>query len=432
MVNLLKKIYHKLSRFTVIKNIGTLYLNGLPLGNYLAYRRLKKNKFSESYNNNNKIKVAFIGQNIQVWEKISSVFDAMRQSGQFDVVLYALSDITDKERNTAYEYFRGIYNNVIAVNSEGKEYDSTDKSILKDIKSFSPDYVFYTRPYDQYLPKAYRSNVVSKYSKVCYCTYTFILTYNILHDCYSKVFARNVYIYFAENKFMRNHNRKRFDKAHKTGVMKSVFLGYPIMNKIALYKKISNDNRFSIMWTPRWSTSLEVGGSSFFDYKDKIVDYTKDNPGVRLLFRPHPLAFHHFIQTGEMSQSEVDEYVGIYDGDKFIYDKSAEYGQTFADADVLVSDISSMIPEYYITKKPIIYCNTGADLLPVMEKMLCGCYISNSWKETEKYIEMLKNGEDPLKDKRSEICDKIYGSDLSNIADRFINYIIKDYRGDKI
>lgn len=415
MVSLLKKIYHKLSCFKFIKKMGQIYLNGFPWDNYLAYKRLKKIQSNSKSDIDRKIRVAFIGQNVQIWGKIDPVFIRMSSDDRFDVKLFSIKDIND-ETNKSYEYFNKLYNNVIEVTPEGDD----------KLRAFKPDYVFYTRPYDQYLPKQYRSGVVSRYSKVCYCTYTFILTTNNIEDCYSKLFARNVYIYFAENKYMRNRNKKRFKQAHKNGFMKSLFMGYPILGEILKFEKNDADD-FSIMWTPRWSTSQETGGSSFFEYKDKIIDYIKSSDDARLIFRPHPLAFPHFIKTGEMSETEVKNYKDYFLLKRFKYDDSAEYGQTFANADVLVSDISSMIPEFYVTKKPIIFCETGAELLPVMRKMLEGCYVSKNWDETEKILDMLKSGEDPLKEKRSAICDEVFGNNLKDIPSRFVNTIVEDY-----
>ncbi len=433
MVELLKKIYHKFAHFTIVKKMGELYLLGTPIGNIRAYNELKKiNKNRKTLTRcqtvsgegvtDRKIRVAFIGQNIQVWGKIAPVYEKLIHDPRFVVRLYAVKDIVDGNSNKTYEYFAGQYNNVIAVDETGSCAQD------KDLKDFKPDYVFLTRPYDQYLPKNYRSDVIAKYSKVCYCSYTFILTYTNLNDCYSKIFARNVSIFFADNKFMRNRNIRRFSKAHSEGIMKSVFLGYPIMSNLSKKIEKEENSKLSILWTPRWSQSAETGGGNMLKYKDAIVEYARKRDDIRLIYRPHPLAFHHFVETGEMTQQEVDEYLSIYTGDKFVYDNEAEYIISFANADILLSDISSMICEFYITGKPIVYCDTGAKTLPVMDRLLEGCYITKTWKEVEDTIEKLRTGEDPLRSTRAEIAKEVFGDNLSRIPDRFVEYIVKDFR----
>lgn len=422
MVNLLKAIYHKLSRFTIVKKMGELYLMGTPIGNYKAYKKLAC--VSEKYkkqDKSRKVRVAFVGQNVQVWGKIAPVYEKMIDDDRFKVKLYAVKDITNKDENETFLYFSGIYNGVIAVDSDGSCEGG------KGIKDFKPDYVFLTRPYDQYLPKEFRSDTLSVYSKVCYCCYSFLLALTNIADCFSGIFARNVSIFFADNKFTRNRNIRRFRRAHNDGVMKSVFLGYPIMSKLS--KNIESDNSlyFSVLWNPRWSQSAEAGGGNMLRYKDAIVDYTQRTNDIRLIFRPHPLAFHHFIETGEMTQEEVDNYLSLFDNDRFVYDNEVEYLNSFANSNVLVSDISSMISEYYISGKPIIYCDTGAEVVPVMKRMLEGCYVTKNWKEVEKVIEHLKAGDDPLLGIRKEIIKEVFGEDLSRIPNRFVEYIYKDF-----
>lgn len=420
MVKMLKKIYHRFSKYSFVKWLGKVYLNGSPWGNYIAYRKVKKRAIHERKikNSKRKIKVAFIEQNISVWGKTEAIFERLSHDNQFDVRIYAVSDISDKDKDKSYEYWRSRYDNVITVEQNGEEEGES-------ISAFAPDYTFFTRPYDQYLPKKYRSTEVAKYSKVCYCSYSFMLTWNSLSFSFGKNFARNVSIFFAENEFIRQFNENRFRYSHKKGIRKSLFLGYPIMGKMSTESK--GGQYFSIMWAPRWSTSNEIGGSSFFDYKDSIVKFVTKEEDIRLLFRPHPLAFYHFIQTGEMKEDEVEKYLSVFDGERMVYDKRADYENTFSEADVLISDISSMIPEFYVSKKPIVYCDKGADVLPIVAHLLEGCYISHNWKETEQFISQLRKGIDPLSETRSQISDEVFGKTFKDIPDRFADYLYQDF-----
>lgn len=418
MIALLKRIYHKLSRFAIVRWMGKIYLNGSPLSNYMAYRRVRR-LAKKTHNHDGRIKVAFIGQCVAVWGKTAPIYEAMSQDDRFTTVIFAVKDITDTEHNDTAAYFRGKYDNVIAVGSDGKE-DGVS------IKEWGPDYVFFTRPYDQYLPKEYRSHKIAEFAKACYFSYSFMLTYNSLSFSFPKCFARNLSVFFAENEYLRKYNEERFKVSHRKGIRKSVFLGYPIMERFQPRKREEKIPWFSILWTPRWQTSDEIGGSSFFDYKDSIVKMCEEGNSIRLIFRPHPLTFSNFIKTGEMTENEVGEYLSQFTGERKLYDRSGDYAQTFENADVMLSDISSMIPEFYISQKPIIYCERGAQVLPVISRLLEGCYVSHSWEETEEYIRQLSNGKDPLKEKRSRICDEVFGKDLNSITVNVMELIVKD------
>ena len=80
-----------------------------------------------------------------------------------------------------------------------------------------------------------------------------------------------------------------------------------------------------------------------------------------LVFRPHPLTFKNFISLGLITSDEVDEYLRKFqNNEQLYYDQTSEYFTTFWHSDVFVGDISSIIPCYFLTGKPIIYCHTDA------------------------------------------------------------------------
>ena len=87
--------------------------------------------------------------------------------------------------------------------------------------------------------------------------------------------------------------------------------------------------------------------STFFEYKDKIIDYVNRNDKLKFVFRPHPLMFNNFINEGLMSKKEVKEYLDNFKENK-VYDDQGDYFDTFRESDVLVTDFSSIIIDYFI------------------------------------------------------------------------------------
>ena len=92
-------------------------------------------------------------------------------------------------------------------------------------------YVFYQRPYDTYLPVLYRSGSVSKFAKVCYVSYAYQIDKATEGSCLNKLFYRNVYMYFAENRVYYDYNVKRFKYSHKKGYRKTLDIGYPSLEE---------------------------------------------------------------------------------------------------------------------------------------------------------------------------------------------------------
>ena len=111
-------------------------------------------------------------------------------------------------------------------------------------------------------------------------------------------------------------------------------------------------------------------------------------------------------------KSEIKKYKNIS------FDKNIETSKIFMNTDIMISDISGMIPEFYIFNKPIIYT-----------KVLDNYYLSNHLKtfstgfytvENEKeLIEQLNNLNTP---------DKINNDKLKKNREYNINTYYKKYK----
>ena len=79
---------------------------------------------------------------------------------------------------------------------------------------------------------------------------------------------------------------------------------------------------------------------------------------------------------------------------------------TYEDTDVLISDRSSVIPLFFLTGKPIIYCHKKDCYNDLSRRIAQGFYWVKNWDELRQTLEMLKQGQDPMKEKRQEIIKK--------------------------
>ena len=422
-MELLKKLYHKYSDTKPVQIAGKIYRNGFFASNYLAYRRLKK--LAERKNDLSRpVRVVYLCQYTQAWNKMKSIFEMMLSDDRFNASILAVPDDIRNTNDKIYMYFKELYgeNNVI------NGYENSSWYKLEDIK---PDYVFYQRPYDQYLPKEYQSRAVSEYAKICHLVYGYLLTETTKDICTNKRFFRNVYMYFAENTICRDFNINRFKLSHKKGYRKTPAIGYPVleyfMKQKEKYNKKDNDS-YKVLWTPRWSEDKEAGGSNFINFKDKIVEFANKNPEFYMVFRPHPMTFNHFISVGRITEEEVKDYLRRYNtNDRLEYNNTAEYVDVFWNTDALLTDVSSIIVEYFITGKPMIYCDTGAVPDTFFKEILKVMYVVDTWEQAEGKLLELKSGKDPLKEARHKKIAELMGQDFEHISERFLDEIYKDY-----
>ena len=286
------------------------------------------------------------------------------------------------------------------------------------------DYLFYTRPYDHYLPEIYRTGNMIKFTRCCYISYGYELS-NIFFDVeYAKQFIRNLFFVFPCN----NDVSKKLNTVYNDTLHHVDFLGYPAF-ECYFNRNVQNNDSGSIriLWTPRWSYDEKIGGSRFFEYKDTILSLA-DQLNISVTFRPHPLLFNELVIKGMMTEDEIDSYLQNLDKHGIKYDHGTDLAEALINTDVLISDFSSIVIEFLLTGKPVIYCEAGMLLNDHAQIISEGFYKAYNEEDVIRYVKMLVSGDDPLKDKREKIISEhlsIHNGSSKRIAER----IAEDWYG---
>ena len=89
-------------------------------------------------------------------------------------------------------------------------------------------------------------------------------------------------------------------------------------------------------------------------------------------------------------------------------DLNASYIDSFRKATVLVSDMSSLLPEFLLTKKPVIYYHKINQFNIFGQHLLDAYYICQSWNEVNNVLLELRQGNDPRASKREQIINKYF------------------------
>lgn len=382
---------------------------------------------------NNKIKVAFIILEPALWNKAKSLFDRMRQDDRFDPIIIALpfsflNGSLNHEKNETYQYLieHGYLEAINAL---------TDADTWVKIDLLNLDYVFYLQPYNGYMPKEYQSQTVARFAKICFINYGVNLTSSFPKHCWNQSFCGLVSIFFGENEDAVNLWKKIYWLPQLFHVQKIVCAGATSMATMLNKKdeKSKNwkgvDNKYRIIWTPRWSTDPTIGGSNFFKYKDFLLKFAEEHSEIFLLIRPHPMMFQNFLNTGELSKNDYDLFINrVNDCQNAAFDTEKEYEATFWGTDLLITDFSSIIAEYAVTGKPFIYC------VPTIEfeyfnwtKRILECsYSVEIEHELEKVLLKLMRGNDEKKTARARETEELVKK-LGKPVDKIVDAIVDDY-----
>ena len=349
------------------------------------------------------IRVVFLVQYLPAWNKIEPVHRAMLASEEFEPVIVCVpNDVRSRRGKHLDPRANETYAHLV---SEGYEVINavTEEGEWADLRVFNPDFVFHGRPYNNFMPACYRSGHVASYAQIGSMMYGASWTDNYVDVAFNGDYFKDVSIYFAEDGWNAQVFEDKFDKGVAQGLQEAVFAGSPVLEGLYARKAASDGawEHFSaggqrVLWTPRWSTDKRIGGSHFLEYRKWFRNYAERHPERSFIVRPHPLMFGNFVQTGEMSQVEVDDFRAWCAKTANVHlDESPEYLDTLAAADVLVMDTSSIVLEAFFTGNPIVYCvPDGIGVVPDYQPMADTFYEARSAEEVESALERLVQ-EDP-------------------------------------
>ena len=145
-----------------------------------------------------------------------------------------------------------------------------------------------------------------------------------------------------------------------------------------------------------------------------------------MLLRPHPFTFKYMVEEGYMTEEQVEAYKAEADRLGCTFDKNKMINDSFVGADILISDFSSIVWQFFYQGKPIIYCMGDNDLSSDLQELVDVMYVAESYDDVKHYIAELSKGNDYLKADRQKVIDK-YLKKYDNSADDIVEYIVKDF-----
>ena len=372
-----------------------------------------------------KITLVFVIWMESMWNSLRSVYEKAAQDSRFEAYIIAQPHTSNREgkinQNPAYDFLAPLYKNVIPACKDGKWFD---------VRTVHPDYVFYTYPYSSFYHENYTPESVRKVAKVCLIQYGFNIEDNAIFDhMYNFLFSKNVAMHFVCCKTALEH-LNRYYKHSKKEYPKIVNLGFPRFDLVKRTVPEENMVKPCVLWTPRWTSPMQRNydsGSSFLAYHQSFLGFAASHAECSFIVRPHPLMFQNFLAEGLMTQDEIDSFHRECErlGNVSV-DESADYLKSVNSADIFITDLSSLIVEFFVTGKPVIFCaKAGKTFNAEAKRMDSVLYHALSWHEVESLLLALFSGHDELKSRRAGVIRDFVpqnGSNENPIAESILDY----------
>ena len=394
----------------------------------ISYQKGTKN-YAENINkikkSKDKMRVVFVLEYSEIWNSSKTVYEAINRMQNTEVWIYTLPKYPNIKDNPAFEFARKKNRNVI----DG--YDKINKKWI-DLQQLHPDYVFYTRPYAKEYPEQLRPAVVSRYTRICYIPYgyEFVKGYHLEIE-YNMNFFPYCYMTFCDGDSSYEYCKKL---ARNETLRKIYNIGYPrfdVVNRLKTSENAQGKEKFTILWTPRWSVeSLANDGTSFFEFINPFLNFFEmpRNKNLFLVIRPHPLMFENFLNLGVVSKIDVANLRHRIDLMKNVsFDDCENYLISGHNADLIISDFSSMLIEFLLLDKPIIYCGKSDNFDVVGKKMDEGFYHLNKSHDICKMIVDYLNNGDTIKQKREQIIGELSTRNEEEIGNIIANILRMDF-----
>jgi hypothetical protein len=355
------------------------------------------------------IHLVFVCHMPALWGMFDTIHRAASADRDFETIVVALPCMHPNLAPGRYSDL-GMYDYLKARGVKVIEGYDKERDAWLTPESLTPDYVLFQTPYNLF-PQRWSAQHVSTFAKVCYVPYaTTLFRGEVDEIVHPEPFFRAASLVFAENPVARHRLIERFKSCVWFREEAFVLSGSPKLDGIVAeeephatpWKRGPTSESKRILWTPRWWTN--DGSCHFFDYGTYFSDFCARHDDVDFVFRPHPLSIQNFLNSGELTGADVELMELSYErSPNMAIDKGGDYQGAFLTSDVLVSDISSMMIEYLVTGKPIVYTHR-IDLFNDLGRTLSeGFYWVRNSEELTATLEMLIAGNDPLREKRREL-----------------------------
>ena len=121
----------------------------------------------------------------------------------------------------------------------------------------------------------------------------------------------------------------------------------------------------------------------------------------------------------------MDEFISALDSRSVRTDIKSGLDEILSETDILICDLSTIMISYFLSGRPMIYCDEGIEINQIYRDMMAYEYSAHNIEELMELCRMLKAGNDPKYDARQEYIRNVYG-EPGNTAEKIAEALLRD------
>ncbi|MDO8954813.1 MAG: CDP-glycerol glycerophosphotransferase family protein [Gammaproteobacteria bacterium] len=377
---------------------------------------------------NEKLRILLLFQVSSSWSSWESFYDACSNSPEIDAKIVLVErmylDVRLNVLNSTRNFL--IENNIGFIN---------DNAMC--LETYKPHVIFMQTPYNDTLPKKYQLEILKSLGiRIAYIPYGIEIGGGSMNLRYQFDLAvqQNAWRVFARSV----RHKRMYAKYCSSGSAHVVTLGHPRMD---IYKKYQNHaleqslaakikDRILFLWNPHFTVEKN-GWSTFLKYMNSILSFFEKQENTFLIIRPHPFLFTRLRDKAGWSNKDIEAFKArILSIENAHLDLTANYVSHLNAADILLTDTSSFLLEFFASGKPVIYLNNeDSPGLNDDGDVIDYLYVVNSQNDLTHYLSMLIEGNDPAKANRISAIPEYFETPKIGAGEAIKTYILDTIKG---
>ncbi|MCI8870090.1 MAG: hypothetical protein HFF39_06045 [Lawsonibacter sp.] len=343
------------------------------------------------------------------WDAMESVWAAMRDDPRFDPVVVLIPILRQHERNGKTEEEVLYEDYLTPMGVPFREY--TQYSLEEDC----PDLAFTNQPYEGSLRMDYWPEIIAGKTRLVYLPYYLS---NVVEGMTRKALCEEPIHRCAWRVICSTEKEYRYYcRCAANGGANGLLAGLPKLDHLAGLRErgVPLPPGWECLEGKKvflWNSWYIMNHSSLMKFEE-IFRWFAEHLDCALIWRPHPMTETVTKLHYPKDYQNYLEYVRrVREAPNMLLDQGISYEAAFYYSHALISDYSSLLPQYLLMDRPALWMKAGAEVWRFTGEE----FIDSGWmeqteelSETLEFLEQIRRGED----RKAELRQTIRARDMA-------------------